>query len=88
MTDHGDSETRRGGDRGSAIRDRLAPEPRHPAPGTRPPVLSSSVPLRLCCEEKTMKKKRHPLPLVAPKHRMIVAADVWLKRRKKEGKEK
>ena len=31
-------------------------------------------------EEKGMKKKRHPLPMVAPRHRMVVAADVWLKK--------
>ena len=49
---------------------------------------STSAPLRLCGEEETMKKKTHPLPLAAPKHRMVVAADVWLKGPKKEAKEK
>ncbi len=28
-----------------------------------------------------MKRKKQSLPLAAPKHRMVLAADVWLKRR-------
>ncbi len=49
-----------------------------------------SVPQCLRGEEKTMKKKKKKgsLPLVAPKHRMVLAADVWLKETKKEGKKK
>ncbi len=39
-------------------------------------------------EEEAMKKKKDSLPLVAPKHRMVLAADVWLKETKKEGKKK
>ena len=45
-----------------------------------------SVPPCLRGEEKTMKKKSS-LPMAAPKHRMVVAADVWLKKaERKEGK--
>ena len=40
----------------------------------------NSVPPCLRGERNTMKKRKASLPLAAPRHRMVVAADVWLKK--------